>query len=138
MVMVSPYAIANQARLYGDDVTQYRPERWLARSEGGAEYLQGEAMAGNGGCGEQQQPQQQQGVVPDAIPFSVGPRDCVGRALADLELQVVVSMLVGRFRWEGDATDADDLKRRACYHVTLQPRGGSMMLRATPREAVAA
>ena len=62
----------------------------------------------------------------------------MGRALADLELQVVLAMLVGRFRWESDAAGMEDLKRRACYHVTLQPKGGKMLLRATPRAPVAA
>jgi cytochrome P450 len=75
--------------------------------------------------------------APDPHPHPTrppGPRDCVGMALAYLELQAVVATLAGRFEWAGaePLSGAADLRRLACYHVTLAA-GGGMWLKATPR-----
>lgn len=83
------------------------------------------------------------GGPPDALPFSIGSRDCVGRALAMLELQVVLATLVGRFRWELPPGARDGLgsiqplQERVCYHITLFP-GDGLPLMAVPRGAGAA
>jgi cytochrome P450 len=69
---------------------------------------------------------------------AVGPRDCVGRALAMLELQAVLATLVGRFSFalppgvEGEGVAV--LEAMVCYHITLHARNG-MPLLVTPREA---
>ena len=100
------------------------------------------ASGGGGGC-------------PDPLSFSVGPRDCVGQTLARLELQVVVAAMVAGFNWSPGHTLEELIKRgenkrqdgeegassvavkalygTAQYHITLQPRNGEMLLRASHR-----
>ncbi|GBF98675.1 cytochrome P450 [Raphidocelis subcapitata] len=138
MVMFSPFVAGLQTRLYGDDVMEFKPERWAAG--GGAKADGGDAAGadaarvadqdgGGAAAGAERGP-------PDPLPFSTGPRDCAGLALAYLELQVVVATLVGRFSWTIDgAASAADLHALAGYHVTLQAEGG-LRLRAAPRAPV--
>lgn len=145
IVMVSPYVTSYMPSLYGDDVGEFRPERWMS---GANSAKQAAAPADDDADTRdsvdqditmvQQQRQGQAQVPPDPFPFSVGPRDCVGQSLAMLELQAVVAMLVGRFKFNCELRGAAELRKRASYHVTLQPEGGKMMLRATPRSATAA
>uniref|UniRef100_A0A383VZN8 Cytochrome P450 n=1 Tax=Tetradesmus obliquus TaxID=3088 RepID=A0A383VZN8_TETOB len=82
------------------------------------------AAAAAGGKGSRQQPPN------DPWSFSIGPRDCAGQALARIELQVVIAMLVGQLQlqlhpsvggWQG-------LLQRRMYHTTLQVEGGLPML----------
>lgn len=142
MVMCSPFVMGLQRRNYGDDVLQFKPERWMAG--GGTK-----AGSGDGAAADAARETDQDGsgaaapgraaaaaAPPDPLPFSTGPRDCAGLALAYLELQVVVATLVGRFSWAIDgAASASDLHALAGYHVTLQAEGG-LRLRATPRAPV--
>jgi cytochrome P450 len=81
-----------------------------------------------------------------------GPRDCVGQALAMLELQVVLASLVARFTFQltpsGDDHGAappspngglggiQPLQDMICYHITMFPRDG-LSLVAAPRVAAA-
>jgi len=154
MVMVAPYVTSLQTRIYGADVRDYRPERWLVGGGGGKlpaaastnslhesdgqRELDQDAAHGQRTTAPSSAAAAAEGVGPaDPLPFSEGPRDCVGRSLAMLELQAVVATLVGRFKFESDAKSADDLREHAAYHVTLQQEGGKMLLRATPRVAAA-
>ena len=144
IVSVSPFVTCLQSRNYSNP-TMFQPERWMqaaaesakaadvsvtadtARPRDQAPSEQGPAAedsagdSGSGGSG-----------INDHFAFSVGPRDCVGQQLALLELQMVVATLAGRFEWEGDALGVE-LREHITYHVTLQPKGGSLCLRATPR-----
>ncbi|KAH9976216.1 cytochrome P450 monooxygenase [Lactifluus volemus] len=71
ILSVPSYTIHRDKGVWGDDVTAYRPERWFERDN-------------------------------DAIqrtfnPFSYGPRACVGRNLATLELLIIVSSIFRRY-----------------------------------------
>jgi Cytochrome P450 len=86
-------------------------------------------------------------VYPDPQSFSAGPRDCIGQALAKLELQVVVSTLVSRMSFTPGPRLEEELRCAAAtgqppitalhalagVHVTLQPEDGEMLLRVLPR-----
>jgi cytochrome P450 len=55
-------------------------------------------------------------------PCAPGPRDCVGQALAMLELQAVIATLVGRFEWAlpgagGGLGTTAPLQQLLCYHM---------------------
>jgi cytochrome P450 len=59
-------------------------------------------------------------------PSAAGPRDCVGQALAMLELQAVLATLAGRFAWAlpgggaagtGGEGSIEPLQRVLCYHM---------------------
>jgi cytochrome P450 len=62
--------------IWGPDADEFRPERWL---DGGGPALHSYAY----------------------IPFSKGPRDCIGQTFAQLEAKAVLSLLMRRFsfRW---------------------------------------
>ena len=144
MVTVSPFIMCLQSRNYSNP-TMFQPERWMqaaaesakaadvsvtadtARPRDPTPSEQGPAAdssagdSGGGGSG-----------INGHFAFSVGPHDCVGQQLALVELQTVVATLAGRFEWEGDALGVE-LRENISYHVTLQPKGGSLCLRATPR-----
>ncbi|KAK0495831.1 cytochrome P450 [Armillaria luteobubalina] len=65
------YTIHRDPEVWGDDVEEYRPERWFERDN---------AL-----------------IQKTFNPFSLGPRACVGRNLASLELQIIVSSVLRRF-----------------------------------------
>ena len=140
---------------YGPTAGSFDPERWLSTSRAASPSEDAssspddadDATAGGGG-------------LPDPLSFSVGPRDCVGQTLARLELQVVVAAMVAGFNWSPgkvleEGINKEEMKQQegeeggaagtslsaavkalygtAQYHITLQPRHGEMLLRASPR-----
>ncbi|KAG5642361.1 hypothetical protein DXG03_002958 [Asterophora parasitica] len=76
VVSVPSYTIHRDEGIWGEDVEAYRPERW---EEGGKE-----------GDARRQK---------TFNPFSVGPRACVGRNLAFLELQIICASLLRRYEF---------------------------------------
>ncbi|CAE6467627.1 unnamed protein product [Rhizoctonia solani] len=68
---VPSYTIHHSQEIWGDDSEEYRPERWLGR-EVGKEFN----------------------------PFSFGPRACVGRNLASMELLIIIASVFHRYEFE--------------------------------------
>ena len=68
MLVVSPFAVHHLPSLWGDDVDEFKPERFLA---GG---IDGES--GDGGTMK-------------FMPFITGPRSCIGARFAQMEMQVL-------------------------------------------------
>lgn len=63
------------------------------------------------------------------VPFSAGPRSCVGRKYAMLKLKILLSTILRNFRVKSDIKEADFrlqadiiLKRAEGFRVTLEPR----------------
>lgn len=63
------------------------------------------------------------------VPFSAGPRSCVGRKYAMLKLKVILSTVLRQFRVYSDLTEDDFrlqadiiLKREEGFQVRLEPR----------------
>nr|ACZ97444.1 cytochrome P450 [Antheraea pernyi] len=63
------------------------------------------------------------------VPFSAGPRSCVGRKYAMLKLKIILSTILRNFRVYSDLTESDFklqadiiLKRAEGFKVRLQPR----------------
>nr|XP_014101708.1 cytochrome P450 4g15 [Bactrocera oleae] len=63
------------------------------------------------------------------VPFSAGPRSCVGRKYAMLKLKILLSTILRNYRVHSDLTEADFklqadiiLKREEGFRVRLQPR----------------
>jgi len=71
VLSVPTYTVHRDAAAWGADVEEFRPERWL---EGDAKEMQ-KAFA----------------------PFSVGPRACVGRNLAQMEMLVLIATIFHRY-----------------------------------------
>ncbi|KAF7986263.1 hypothetical protein HWV62_35176 [Athelia sp. TMB] len=76
VLSVPSYSIHRDAAVWGADFAQFRPERWLdAEPERSAEMQK----AFN--------------------PFSFGPRACVGRNLASMELLIIISSILRRYEF---------------------------------------
>ncbi|TFK32337.1 cytochrome P450 monooxygenase [Crucibulum laeve] len=71
VLSVPSYSIHRDTTVWGEDVDNYRPERWFE--------------------------QDQAAIQKTFNPFSVGPRACVGRNLAFLEVQIIVASIMRRY-----------------------------------------
>lgn len=73
VVSAPTYTIHRDPAVWGYDVEEYRPERWFECDSAA--------------------------VSKAFTPFSVGPRACVGRNLAMLELQIIIASILKRFHF---------------------------------------
>jgi len=73
VLSVPSYTIHHSKEIWGDDADDFRPERWEKLTE-----RQKEAF----------------------IPFSYGPRACVGRNVAEMELALIVATTFRRYEFE--------------------------------------
>jgi len=71
VLSVPSFTIHRDPSIWGEDTEEYRPERWFE--------------------------QDQSGIQKTFNPFSVGPRACVGRNLAFLELQIIIASIMRRY-----------------------------------------
>ena len=138
------YVLLRQAQrdpaAWGADAAEFRPERWLV--EGGA----GEGGQGGEGGGRQDSapptlaPSSPATIPHSYLPFSDGPRDCVGRGLAMPLLHVALATLVARFRLAlphgvrdgGSSDDGAKWEPDEVVALTAHPAGGAV-LDLTPR-----
>ncbi|KAJ1308870.1 hypothetical protein OPQ81_004557 [Rhizoctonia solani] len=82
ILSVPSFTIHRDQAVWGEDVDAFRPERWI---EAGVD-----VQAGVG-----------TGPMAKAFnPFSYGPRACVGRNLASMELQIIISSVFARYEFE--------------------------------------
>jgi cytochrome P450 len=63
--------------LWGDDAREFKPERWV------------QDLCGNGGAKQKN----------SFLPFSHGPRNCIGKEYALIQLKVMLLGLVGNFHF---------------------------------------
>ena len=75
VVSVPTYTVHHLRDVWGDDVDEYRPDRWA----------------------EDKITEQQKAAF---VPFSYGPRACVGRNVAEMELALIVSTVFKRYEFE--------------------------------------
>ncbi|KAF4618517.1 hypothetical protein D9613_010014 [Agrocybe pediades] len=73
VLSVPSYSIHRDPKIWGEDFEEYRPERWFERD--------------------------QADIQKTFNPFSFGPRACVGRNLAFLELQIIIASILRRFEF---------------------------------------
>jgi len=71
VLSVPSYTIHRDKAVWGEDADEFRPERWLE--------------------------QDQTAIQKTFNPFSFGPRACVGRNLASMELQIIISSIIRRY-----------------------------------------
>jgi cytochrome P450 len=84
-VMVNFFALQNSKDIWGEDATEFRPERWLKASS----LASPAAYVGVG-------------LTPNEIafsPFSYGIRNCLGMNMALWEIRAVLSALLGKYRF---------------------------------------
>ena len=73
VVSVPAYTVHHSTEIWGPDADEFRPERWETVTE------------------------RQKGAF---IPFSYGPRSCVGRNVAEMELALIVATVFRRYEFE--------------------------------------
>lgn len=136
-----PYSMARHN--YGKDTLHIRPERWLSDTSNTVTNLDIGSNTDDPSVTATTAP----GQTPDPYTFMAGPRDCIGQALAKLELQVVLATMVSRFRVLPGPQLEQELQiaaktgqppltaihALAGAHLTLQPEDGTMKLRLEPR-----
>lgn len=142
MMPLLPFGLSQ--RIYGADVLEYKPERWMTATAAG----DGKAAAAAAGGSVLTSPAAGGGAVPpDPLTFLTGQRDCIGQNLAKLEVQVVLATWLSRFRFspgpeldrELQVAAATGQPVVAAVHalsgdfITLQPLSGSMDLRLEAR-----
>ncbi|KAJ9543546.1 hypothetical protein OSB04_023253 [Centaurea solstitialis] len=83
MVSYHPYAMGRVERLWGKDWPEFRPERWLEKEETAAVEEKWRFVARD----------------PYTYPvFQAGPRVCLGKEMAFLQMKRVVAGVLGRFK----------------------------------------
>ncbi|KAI8475326.1 MAG: cytochrome P450 [Monoraphidium minutum] len=97
VILVSPFLQQTDAAAWGPDAGQWRPERWEDPA----------------GAAERAHPY-------SYMPFSRGPRDCIGSRFALLEAKTVLAMVYHRYR----LVRARDAPEEVLFSVTAHPKHG--------------
>lgn len=87
VLSVPTYSMHHSKEIWGEDADEFRPERWL-----------GEGLTAR-----------QKGAF---IPFSYGPRACVGRNVAEMEMRLIVAAWVRRYEVEFAGGEGVELETR--------------------------
>ncbi|KAK7345804.1 hypothetical protein VNO77_16415 [Canavalia gladiata] len=96
------YAMGRSEKIWGSDWAEFRPERWLSWAEGKWRLV---------------------GVDPFAYPvFQAGPRVCLGREMAFLQMKRVVAGIMRRFRVVSAV--AEGVEPEYTAHLTSLMKGG--------------
>ncbi|KAF8064556.1 CYP3A10 [Scenedesmus sp. PABB004] len=111
-VFPSLFVINNFSGSWGADAREFRPQRW-ADPAAGTDPASG---------------------APRFLPFSAGPKNCIGLALGQVVVRSAVAMLLSTFSFKPAARMGDhaEVMSRSMLALTLKVEGG-MWLSATPR-----
>ncbi|EEB89164.1 hypothetical protein MPER_12773 [Moniliophthora perniciosa FA553] len=90
IVSVPSFTIHRDKEIWGDDFEVFRPERWIEAED---EWKDIQAKGGDDKFSKHRLFQQ------TFNPFSVGPRACVGKNLANMELQIIVASILRKFEF---------------------------------------
>ena len=106
MQVYVPSNVYSRMEEYFEDPDEFKPDRWLSGKS--YEYF---------------------------MPFSSGPRDCVGQRLAMLEMQLTLMHLLPRFKIKlADGYTFDDVMNKKYYESVMVAAKGGMNFEITPRE----
>ncbi len=108
VLLVSPYIQHMDQDVWGADAAEFKPERWLD-PEGPAQHVSQYSY----------------------MPFSRGPRDCIGSKFALLEAKTIMSMIYRHFEFEY----AGEKPEEVLMSVTAHPKYG-VQVRVRRRQVV--
>ncbi|GLC34196.1 hypothetical protein PLESTM_000168400 [Pleodorina starrii] len=159
VVWIPFYALQRSKGVWGPDANEFRPDRWLApqglgpaqdqapqgpNDDNGGGSGCGGAASSNGAAAGAAAPEEDEVVKAAAtasargwIPFSEGPRNCVGQSLALLELRTVLAVLCGRFRFQlaDEMGGVEGVVAASRQETTLKPGEKGLLMHAIPRVA---
>ena len=112
VLSVPAYTIHHDTKIWGEDAWEFRPERWLTRGLKGKDPEKVHEMNGvlggnewneakpSSSCSSTRQHKSPSPSHSGFIPFSTGPRACIGRNLAEMELFVIFATVVLNYDFE--------------------------------------
>ncbi|KAK5820202.1 hypothetical protein PVK06_025248 [Gossypium arboreum] len=104
LVTYAPYAMGRMEKIWGSDWSMFKPERWLERDEAGKWRFVGRD--------------------PYTYPvFQAGPRICLGKEMAFLQMKRVVAGILRRFKVV-PATEDDGFQPVFLAYLTAKMKGG--------------
>lgn len=107
VIIVSPYTMGRMKDVWGEDCREFRPERWLSEDKGELRYVPSHKF----------------------LAFNSGPRMCLGKDIAMMQMKTVVATVVWNF-------DVEVLEGRAVepkISALLQMKNG-LMVKVKQRE----
>lgn len=108
-VVIAPWATNFDPTLWGPDVDEFKPERWLDADS--ASY-DGYRFNPRGGASTNFA----------FLTFAAGPRGCIGKDFARAELAYLVPAWVGQFEMKlADPAQMDEDKIKICRGITVRP-----------------
>ncbi|KAL0568696.1 hypothetical protein V5O48_013288 [Marasmius crinis-equi] len=119
IVSVPSYTIHRDSEIWGDDYETFRPERWI-EAEDEWKQLQKD--------GKDDKTSKYRLFQQTFNPFSIGPRACVGKNLANLELLIIVASILRKFHFvlekEGQELPTSEgfLRKPLHCHVGIKQR----------------
>lgn len=116
VVTVAPGLVHRSRHVWGEQASEFDPQRWLLEKDGEVK------VDPLGGTND-----------PWAVmPFTYGPRQCIGERFARGEMLSLVAQLVGRFEWKFKGIGRNgDKPMRVVYHVVAGPAGGGVTMYAS-------
>ncbi|KXJ85886.1 cytochrome P450 [Microdochium bolleyi] len=111
-ILLVPWAVNRSPLIWGDDATEFRPQRWINADDGKPNM--------HGGAGSNYH----------FLTFLHGPRSCIGQGFARAELRCLLATVVGEFDW---TLGMDEDKVVAGGVVTIKPANG-MYVKLRPLE----
>lgn len=113
-IATSLFALQNSADNWGDDVEEFKPERWLTNSSStGGLNLQSPAIYAGGSMNDVNSI--------TFAPFSYGARNCIGMNMALMEIRVVFATLLSSYHFSFANDDLLDEKKALLTDFTLKP-----------------
>jgi cytochrome P450 len=117
VVVVAPGLIHESRKVWGPKANEFDPERWLIRADGEVK------IDPLGGTDD----------TYAVMPFTYGPRACIGERFARGEMLALVAQLVGRFDWKFKGIGRNGNRPMKIVHaVVAGPVGGGMTMYAQP------
>lgn len=114
-ILMSPWIVNRYTGNWGNDSTEFRPERWIDQ--------EGTHIAEDGTEQPTMKPNNTGGVASNyaQMTFIHGPRSCIGQGFAKAELRCLLAAFVLTFEWELGMDEKDIMPDGV---ITIKPNNG--------------